>query len=69
MAETEDLKSFQYRFESDRGHVTQASNLRSSQARAPSVSAIGLWGPEGARPKRESCTTLPQVNQQPKEKE
>ena len=23
MAETEDLKSFQYRFESDRGHVSQ----------------------------------------------
>ena len=85
MAETEDLKSFQYRFESDRGHqfvrksshevsidsIIQIVNaytmhthcskdskaiircsvpsapdhLRSSRARPPSVSAIGVWGP------------------------
>ena len=87
MAETEDLKSFQYRFESDWGHqfvrkssheeaidsIIQIVNaytmhtllekdskamircsvpsapdhLRSSKARAPSLSAIGLWGNPG----------------------
>ena len=84
MAETEDLKSFQYRFESDWGHrfvrkssheaaidsIIQIVNaytmhthclkdskaiircsvpsapdhLRSSRARTPTASAIGLWG-------------------------
>ena len=28
MAETEDLKSFQYRFESDRGHIAKSLSHR-----------------------------------------
>jgi hypothetical protein len=32
MAETEDLKSFQYRFESDRGHIELFFSLFNPQA-------------------------------------
>jgi hypothetical protein len=45
MAETEDLKSFQYRFESDRGHVG-ANRGRTFMASQKSWSALGVFEKE-----------------------
>jgi len=45
MAETEDLKSFQYRFESDRGHyLSQESDSNRQLAKQKAQPDIGLRG-------------------------